>query len=390
MEILVRLLKKIVHPSLTKLSGRIFERRASRAIILDGEKILLLYTKRYNDYSFPGGGVSDEEDLESALRREVEEETGAQNIQILQEFGHVDEYRPHHKPEYDLIHMLSYFYVCKIDSNLGPAQMEHYEIDNGMEARWINIHEAISHNKEVISSKDPSMGFSIERETTVLEIVARELIETAPRCPLCQSNQSVLKLTKPTQERYWDCHVCGLIFLEKEFYLNSTLEEAHYKTHNNDISDERYQQFVSPIVNYVLNNLAPKSKGLDYGAGTGPVISALLLNKDYEMNLYDPFFWNDRSTLANLYNFIISCEVVEHFHSPAEEFNRFKNLLVQDGYVIIMTDLYNDSINFDKWYYHRDPTHVIFYRMETFEWIRKHFQFKDILKVNDRVVVLRS
>lgn len=41
----------------------IAERIATRAIVLKGDQILLLYTRRYNDYSLPGGGVEEGETL---------------------------------------------------------------------------------------------------------------------------------------------------------------------------------------------------------------------------------------------------------------------------------------------------------------------------------------
>ena len=173
----LRLLKKMIHKDVENLEGNIFKRRAARGIILKGTKILLLYTKRYNDYSFPGGGVDLEEDLITGLKRELAEETGAKNIQVIEEFGYIDEYRPHHKPEYDLIHMLSYFYRCKIDDEFNEVNLEDYEIANGMSAVWIDINEAIQHNKKVIANQEESMGLSIERETLVLELVAKELIK---------------------------------------------------------------------------------------------------------------------------------------------------------------------------------------------------------------------
>lgn len=173
----MRLLGRLKHPSLPEVLGdKVFKRLASRAIVLDGDSVLLLYTKKYNDFSFPGGGVDAHEDLRQGLLRELAEETGASGIKIISEFGYIDEIRPHHKPEYDYIHMLSYLFVCDIDKKLGQAQMEHYEITNGMEVKWVNIYEAIKHNKEVIKSNHSSMGVSIERETLVLELVAQELI----------------------------------------------------------------------------------------------------------------------------------------------------------------------------------------------------------------------
>ena len=34
-----------------------------------------------------------------------------------------------------------------------------------------------------------------------------------------------------------------------------------------------------------------------------------------------------------------------------------------------MTNFYDDSINFNDWYYRKDPTHVVFYTEETFKFI---------------------
>lgn len=172
----MRLIKKIIHEDVEKKDGRIFKRRASRGIIVKDSKILLLYTKRYNDYSFPGGGVDEGEDLITGLKRELVEEIGAQNIEVLNAFGYIDEFRPHYKARYDFMHMLSYFYVCKIDDELKPAQFEAHEIANGMSSVWIDINEAIQHNKRVMAKKEATMGMSITRETLALELVAKELV----------------------------------------------------------------------------------------------------------------------------------------------------------------------------------------------------------------------
>jgi 8-oxo-dGTP pyrophosphatase MutT (NUDIX family) len=85
----------------------------------------------------PGGGVDKGEDLTAALQRELHEETGAQKIQIISEYGCIDEYRPSLKTDHDILYMRSFVYVCQISRQLGEAQMEHYEINNGMAARWV-------------------------------------------------------------------------------------------------------------------------------------------------------------------------------------------------------------------------------------------------------------
>lgn len=171
----MRLLRSSQHPSLLNLEGSSFTRKATRGIILEGENILLLYTERYHDYSLPGGGVNEGESLIDGLKRELTEETGAQNIEVLAEFGLYEEYRPWYKHGVDIMHMLSYCYVCKISETLGETALESHEIQNGMVPVWVNIHQAICHNEATIKAS-PKKGLSIERETFLFKKVADELI----------------------------------------------------------------------------------------------------------------------------------------------------------------------------------------------------------------------
>ncbi|MCG6467119.1 NUDIX domain-containing protein, partial [Vibrio parahaemolyticus] len=80
----MRHLQSTIHPELDHLDDKIiFQRNAARAIVLDGEDVLLLYTERYHDYTLPGGGIDEGEDVIAGLVRELEEETGAQNIHSI-------------------------------------------------------------------------------------------------------------------------------------------------------------------------------------------------------------------------------------------------------------------------------------------------------------------
>lgn len=174
----MRLLRKYVHEDASSLEGKeVYRRTAARAVVVDGENILLLYTKRYNDYSFPGGGVDEGEDIETGMIRELQEETGAKDIEVVSEYGVYEEIKPIWKKEYDFIHMISHFYICDIHKELGESNLEDYEIKNGMDARWVNIHEAIEHNKRVIEAQPENIGLYIDRELFMLELVARELIK---------------------------------------------------------------------------------------------------------------------------------------------------------------------------------------------------------------------
>lgn len=169
------LLKKMIHPQLESLEGKGFERLAGRAIILRGQEILLLYTKRYDDYSFPGGGIDPHEDIETGLARELAEEIGAVSYKVLSYLGEIEEYRPYYKEEYDFMHMISHYYVCQLTGPLVDVQLEDYEIKNGMERRWISLQDAIDHNEALMASQSEAIGLSIERETYVLKLIQDQM-----------------------------------------------------------------------------------------------------------------------------------------------------------------------------------------------------------------------
>jgi ADP-ribose pyrophosphatase YjhB (NUDIX family) len=172
----MRHLKTAIHPhiKLKKLETK-FVRYSSRAIALKDEMILMLYTERYNDYSFPGGGLANNEDKIQGMMRELTEETGARNIKNIKPFGIYEEFRPWYKDDYDIQHMISYCFTCCVDQELGETNYEGYEANNGMKPVWIHIDKAIEHNLETIS-KSPKKGMSVERETFILQLVKKELL----------------------------------------------------------------------------------------------------------------------------------------------------------------------------------------------------------------------
>ena len=172
----MRHLKTTTHPDIDQLENKIiFKRDAARAIVLDGENILMLYTERYHDYTIPGGGLDEGEGVISGLIRELEEETGARNIRNIEPFGTYEEYRPWYKAGADVMHQVSYCYSCNIDKELGDTALESHEVSNGMRPVWINIHQAIAHNEKTMA-ESPKKGMSIERETFLLRHIAQEML----------------------------------------------------------------------------------------------------------------------------------------------------------------------------------------------------------------------
>ncbi|WP_245830827.1 class I SAM-dependent methyltransferase [Marivirga sericea] len=175
--------------------------------------------------------------------------------------------------------------------------------------------------------------------------------------------------------------------MAKSFLPNDAIEADRYKAHNNDVTDPNYQKFVSPITDAIDKNFSKDQKGLDFGSGTGPVITKVLKEKGYTLETYDPFFDNRPEVLKETYDFIACCEVVEHFHTPDLEFQRLRSLLKPGGKLYIMTNLFSEKTPFDSWYYKNDMTHVFFYHQFTFDWIKKSFLFKS-LEFEERLTTL--
>ncbi len=200
-------------------------------------------------------------------------------------------------------------------------------------------------------------------------------------CPLCQHQADwFCSYFKETQD-FYNCSNCKAIFKPSVFFVDAKFEEDRYRTHNNDIYDNRYQNFVSPITNAVYKNFSNKSKGLDYGCGTGPVAAHILEQKGFNITLYDPYFYPDVSYKNKTYDFIICCEVMEHFYEPNKEFKKLKELLNPNGKLYCKTKMITENFSveaFQNWHYKNDPTHVFFYSPKTLQVICHKFGYKSV------------
>jgi len=215
------------------------------------------------------------------------------------------------------------------------------------------------------------------------------------QCPLCLNNENIdtiqLKSTykvrkqkNSLQKKYFSCKNCKLIYLDSHLRLSFEEEKNRYLLHDNNIHDEGYKNFVLDIVNFIKNNRSKISQGLDYGSGVNSIISALLKQENFNIQEYDPFFIYNDNLLKSQYDYIVCCEVIEHFYNPRHEFQKLKNLLNKKSPLVLKTDLHNPNLNFENWYYRLDPTHVVFYSHESLLWIKEHYQFDQLEKISDR------
>lgn len=201
-------------------------------------------------------------------------------------------------------------------------------------------------------------------------------------CILCSGNTE--KFFTGQHGDYYKCQTCCSVILDPEDYVSFEEEKERYLEHNNDVNDPGYQEFVSPIVKSILKNHKQEDTGLDYGAGTGPVISKLLKDRGYKIIPYDPFFIKE-DVFDKKYDYIVCSEVIEHFHNPFSEFRKLKELLKNNGILYCMTYLYEENIDFKFWKYKDDQTHVIFYHKKTIQWIKETMGFSKV-EINGRLI----
>jgi len=167
------------------------------------------------------------------------------------------------------------------------------------------------------------------------------------------------------------CGTCALTFVPAGLHASPQEEKARYETHRNSPADAGYRAFLDRLLLPLAARLAPGASGLDFGSGPGPTASVMMRERGFVMRDYDPYFAPDEAALRDVCDFIVCTEVVEHLRRPAETFARLDDLLKPGGTLGVLTGVLEDDAAFPAWWYHRDHTHVDFYRPETLAFIAK-------------------
>ncbi len=204
-------------------------------------------------------------------------------------------------------------------------------------------------------------------------MVNNNSISDIPSCPLCAGLASGLFATDKRRS-YYRCADCGLVYVAQEYFLTAVEEKQVYDQHQNNPADAGYRTFLSRLSEPVLKDIAPGSCGLDFGSGPGPTLSLMFEECGHSMAIYDAYYAADEQVWQSTYDFITASEVVEHLYHPRFELDRLWSHLRHGGVLALMTKMVIDANAFDRWHYKNDPTHVIFFSSQTFEWLARHWQ----------------
>ncbi len=204
------------------------------------------------------------------------------------------------------------------------------------------------------------------------------------KCLLCHS----------TVEDYvadvYQCNNCRIIFKNPKIHLNLQEDLKRYSSHQNNSQDQGYIDFLNRLAEPLGHFLPASYTALDFGCGPGPTLSKLLKEKNGQTYDYDPIFLPNQNLLEAKYDVVTATEVVEHFKSPLRDWELLISLVKPSGLLGIMTQMFNDSVDYQSWWYKNDPTHVVFYQEKTFDYLESLFALEKIYDDKKSVIIFRK
>jgi 2-polyprenyl-3-methyl-5-hydroxy-6-metoxy-1,4-benzoquinol methylase len=186
-------------------------------------------------------------------------------------------------------------------------------------------------------------------------------------CHIC-NNPTEPFVHEKTNITYYHCKHCEYIFKSPECYQDFDSQKERYNLHTNDENDEGYKAYFQRFLDFTLPLVGEPKTALDFGCGASTILSSMLNDKGIDCDYYDPIYHPDTQHDSKKYEIIVSTEVFEHLHQPSVVFESLITRLEEGGYLALQTQFHpNDVGAFKKWYYHQDPTHIVFFTAKTFK-----------------------
>ncbi|MBL0061921.1 MAG: class I SAM-dependent methyltransferase [bacterium] len=207
-------------------------------------------------------------------------------------------------------------------------------------------------------------------------------------CPLCNGN-SIKHIGDLASRPSSRCGTCDLLFVHPDFHLLPEMELQRYLTHRNNRDDSGYLVFLERLIAPLVASVTPGSEILDFGSGPTPVMAELMRERGYRVEIYDPFFSVDINVLDRTYDAVACCETAEHFRFPIDDWSKIMKCMRSGSMLGVMTLMYNDEMDLNRWWYAQDPTHICFYSVRTMEWIAAHFGLQ-LEIISDRVALFEK
>jgi len=210
-------------------------------------------------------------------------------------------------------------------------------------------------------------------------------------CKLC--HQPVISFYDDHMQcQTYHCKACEFIFKDIDALVSLDKELKVYKQHNNS---EENLGYVAMFQDFMDKTFLPYREDistiLDFGSGPNPVLSKVMRDNGFNVEHYDKFFSPQKVYEDKKYDLITSTEVIEHIVDIQEVMTLFSKHLNPNGYLAIMTQFHtNNTEEYLKWWYRRDPTHISFFRPHTFEVLANAYGFTLVYHDEKKLILLQK
>lgn len=210
-------------------------------------------------------------------------------------------------------------------------------------------------------------------------------------CKICNSSVTSM-FDERNKWEFFHCKSCEFIFKNQKDYVDSDKELSQYNNHNNTMESPGYvnmfEKFIDATFEPYIDDI---TNVLEFGSGPGPVLSELLRQRRLTVDIYDKYFSPKKVYEGKEYDLITSTEVIEHIDNPLEVFEVFSKHIKKGGYLALMTQFHkNEEEHFKKWWYKNDPTHICFFRPNTFEVLAEMSGFEVLKHDSIKSVLLKK
>lgn len=177
-------------------------RPSARAVIrAEDGRLAMVYSRKYQYYKFPGGGIRNGEDNTEALAREVLEETGLYiKKDSIREYGSVLRLQKSGMHKNTVFEQENFYYICSAETSVEQQDLDDYEKESGFELQYICALDAAAVNKACTVQDDFDLVM-IARDTAVLEIYSGKIPE-----PSVSMAEFLLKAAVRSNPGPWEQH----------------------------------------------------------------------------------------------------------------------------------------------------------------------------------------
>jgi len=149
------------------------KREVVRGVCIHKREILVVYPNNELIYGLPGGGIESNESHQDALKREMNEEVGAEDIKILNYLGKMTTFRKKYHSD-DIFVPTHHLYLIDI-LHYGTQNLITYEADLGLSFKFVDIDEVIKTNEQAIEKRNQDYLDFYTNQTVLFKIIKDKL-----------------------------------------------------------------------------------------------------------------------------------------------------------------------------------------------------------------------